>query len=168
MFLKQRKQELTKRSKHIKLDMDAELKTWSNLSEEEKSKFKILSNEDRNTIIEGTEMKCKSPLEIFNKKLKIKAKNKKDSKVRSSKKKQMIIMEQDVTTSRSSLYRMINEKKEALTSIEKDLVTLDIEEEKLIVQADVTEKLIEVKKSKLEALKKEYRQLYSKHKNMVK
>ena len=168
MFLKQRKQELTKRSKHIKLEMDAELKTWSNLSKEEKSKFKLLSNEDRNTIIKGTEMKCESPLEILNKKLKINAKNKKDSEVRSSKKKQMNIMEQDVTTSRSSLYRMINEKKEALTSIEKDLVTLDGEEEKLIVQADVTEKLIEVKKTKLDALKKEYRQLYSKHKNMVK
>merc|ERR1712129_281822 len=108
--------------------------------------------------------KCKSPLAILDKKLKIKAKNRKDSKVKSSKKKHLIIMEQDVITSRSSLYRMINEKKEALTSIEKDLVTLDGEEEKLIVQADVTEKLIEVKKSKLEALKKEYRQLYSKHK----
>ena len=163
MYLSERKKEVTKNKVSRKLDMAAELKAWAAFGPEDKKKYRSMSIEDRLKLKEKA-AELKSEDEIKSDIEKKKAKYIKDAEAKNKKRKHVNKMMDDIETSRAMLDSMIEEKKEDLKNIENDLISLEKDLTDLSGQVMLTGKLINVKKEALEMLKKDYKELYSKHK----
>jgi hypothetical protein len=164
MYLQEKKQKLTMNNK---LDLDAAFSSWRKLSEEEKAKYKQMSIEDRNKL-NSQAVKEKSSDVSQNNIEKKRAKNVQDAKAKAIKRKQVDHLKEDVNASRTLLNSMIAGKKEALANIEEDVVACNKELDNLSREIVVSVKLKNVKKDNLEVLKKEYKELFARHKLCVK
>ena len=164
MYLKEQKDLLRKGNSSRKLDMVAARRTWKNMTEEEKAKYKEMSKKDRDTITrqDANEQSAKKIEDMLEKK---KAKNKKDAEVKAIKRGQLDLMKVDVQSSRALLCGLIDEKRAAIADMDKDILHCDREFEDLTKEMVVFDKLLSVKKSNLLELKKEYKELFPKSKN---
>jgi len=165
MYLSERKKEVTKNNSSRKLNMEDELKAWDALGPEDKNKYKRMSAEDRLKLKEKA-AEVKSEEEIKSDIEKKRAKNVKDAVAKNKKRKQMNDKMDDIEASRTMIHNMIEEKKKTLEDIENNMIILEKEFTDLSGQVMLTGSLINVKKEALDKLKKDYKDLYSKHKNV--
>ena len=162
MYLYEQKLELRVKNSARKLDVDAALERWRNMSEEERIKYKMMSFEDRKSLKVGDDKET-TVIESENVKDRKRLKKEYDAKMVAVKRKKTDDLKRDADCSKILLKSMIAEKRVALADIEKEIVGFDKELEKLGTEMCVAEKLKGFKKEELNVQKKEYKKLFAKH-----
>ena len=161
MYLYEQKLELREKNSARKLDVDAALVRWRNMSEEERIKYKTMSFEDRKSLKVG-DGKETTVIEE-NMKDRKRLKKEYDAKTVAVKRKATDDLKRDAECSKVLLKSMIAEKRVALAGIEKEIIGCDEELEKLSTEMNVAEKLKGLKKEELNVVKKEYKKLFAEH-----
>ena len=160
IYLKEQKRKIQEINSLRKLDLKFEIKKWATLPEVEKLKYKQLSKDDRSSL----EVVKRKKGDLFKKNECKIVKKKGDAKRMAGKRKIGDVWKKDVECSRTLLQDMLSDKKEALAVLNNEIIDYDTELERLESERIVTEKIKGAKKLKLSAIKKEYKDLFSKYK----
>ena len=159
MFLKEQKQNLKKSDSTRKLNLSNAMKSWRNLSQEEKLKYNELSLRDKEHV---QSQKNISDVDVENvKKARKKVKNKNDADRKAIERKNIEIMKKDLESSKNLVNSMLIDKRKALLDLDKDLAECKERKQTLSRTVLVSDKLLEVKKEKLKVIKRDYKELFS-------
>ena len=164
MYLKELKVNRQKNGLTLKVNLKGAFKEWKEMSEEKKAKYKELSILDKEEVKSGNINRGKKD-DDDEKSKKKGLKNKADRERMASDRQYVKMLLKDFTSAKAIAGKMIAEKRAVLLSLEKDISEGQDKKENLSRVLTVSEKLVEVKIEKLKKMKKEYRELFSRHRS---
>ena len=160
MFLKEQKNNLKKANSEQKLNLDAVLKKWKNLKQEERVKYKEMSIEDKKCTAQKMKKTKKIKPDILKEQKRIK-----NTKSKATERRKKKSIELDVQNLKPLLSIMIAEKKSALVALDKEITGCKGEIHNLSQELLVSKKMVKFKIEKLNVIKKEYKKLFASQKN---